>query len=80
MVKRGYRIINKRTLYQCLNARVQGNDIRCRKGHPFPNFGNKISTLRLARGDALQLSICQECNDYDHMGEPIIKEERGWLF
>jgi len=63
----------KRSLYQCFNAKVLGDEIYCDKGHLSENI------LRLARGTPLELSICQTCSDYDEMGPPIPKDERGWL-
>lgn len=72
-------IMKKRSLYQCSHAKVLGDTIRCDMGHP---LGRKapgtINIVRLKRGDVLELSICQACSDYDEMGPPIPKEERGW--
>lgn len=69
---------DKRTLYQCLNAKVQGEHICCSKGYSFPAIGGCLKLLRLQRGDVLALGVCQKCPDYDEMGPPIPKEERGW--
>jgi len=71
----------KRTLYECSHARVSGDHIRCRKGYPLsPNSGNgHIGIERLARGEALALAPCQKCADFDPMGTPIPRSERGWL-
>ena len=71
----------KRTLYDCSNARVELERIRCRKGHPLSvktedggaDFG------RLARGEPLTYEVCQKCPDFDGMGPPVPPEERGWL-
>jgi hypothetical protein len=70
----------KRSLYQCFNARVKGNRIYCSKGYKISRANDgTISVVRLARGAPLQLEICQDCADYDEMGPPVPKEERGWL-
>jgi hypothetical protein len=69
-----------RSLYQCGNARCQGKLIACSEGHPLsPRKDGTIDTIRLVRGEPLEFKICQECADYDHMGDPVPKEERGWL-
>lgn len=67
----------KRSLYQCFNARVLGEDIYCSKGHEFYRNGG-INIRRLIRGERLELTVCQDCGDYLEMGPPIPKEERGW--
>jgi hypothetical protein len=70
---------HKRALYQCSHARVLGNTIRCDIGYPLnPKEPGIIHTLRLKRGTPLEFGICQQCNDYDEMGPPIPKSERGW--
>ena len=71
----------KRTLYECAHARVNGDRIRCRKGHPLlvRTEDNGIDVKRLARGEPLAYNICQRCPDYDCMGPPVLAEERGWL-
>ena len=52
---------NKRTLYECSHARVTGERIRCRHGHPFSlkSEDGGIEVKRLARGEPLALDICQ---------------------
>ena len=71
----------KRTLYECAHARVNGDRIRCRKGHPLlvRTEDNGIDVKRLARGEPLAYNICQRCPDYDCMGPSVLAEERGWL-
>ena len=71
----------KRSLYQCGNARVLGDEIYCKAGRKLENraYAGNISLRRLARGDPLILDVCQDCNEFDCMGPPIPKEERGWL-
>ena len=71
----------KRALYDCSHARVKGERILCRKDHPFSlkTDDGSIDVKRLARGEPLQLDICQGCADFDSMGPPIPEEERGWL-
>jgi len=69
-------MLTKRSLYQCSNARVRGPKLVCEKEHKFPIVASSI--LVLARGAPLELSCCQECPDYDEMGPPVAKEDRGW--
>ncbi len=71
----------KRALYDCSHARVKGERILCRKDHPFSlkTDDGSIDVKRLARGEPLQLDICQGCADFDSMGPPVPEEERGWL-
>lgn len=70
----------KRSLYQCLNAKVLGDNIYCAKGKAISKAKNpKLHIRQLMRGFPLEMSICQDCLDYDEMGPPIPKEERGWV-
>ena len=71
-------MLKKRSLYQCFNAKVLNTEIHCSKGH---RLGGKwrsgnIHIYRL--GQPLELSCCQNCQDYDEMGEPVEKGDRGW--
>ena len=71
----------KRTLYECSHARVTGDYIYCRRGHPMsskPGNGH-LDISRLARGQRLAFEVCQNCPDYDCLGPPVPPEERGWL-
>ena len=68
-----------RSLYQCLNAKVRGEKIVCSAGHELSyGRGSAPSLLTLARGAPLELSCCQNCEDYDEMGPPVPAGERGW--
>jgi len=77
----------KRSLYMCGNAKVMGSDISCAKGHRLNYLGRPsdssegltISINRLKRGQPLELTICQACEDYDELGPPVPQHERGWL-
>ena len=72
----------KRSLYQCLEAKVKEDRILCARGHPFSasaKGGKTIPVLKLMRGDPLELTICQDCRDYKEIGPPIPPEERGWV-
>ena len=69
-----------RSLYQCGRARVLGEDIKCSAGHKLSARKNGgVAVIRAVRGDTLELGICQHCADYDHMGDSVLKEDRGWL-
>ena len=69
----------KRSLLQCFNAKVCGDDIYCCKGHLFGNNKDTISINRLARKEPLEYEVCQDCKDYDEMGGPVSREDRGWI-
>jgi len=73
----------KRSLYQCSHARfpIKGDRIYCDKGHSLSRISRKdgtISVVRLARGEPLELTVCQLCRDFDELGPPVPREERGW--
>jgi hypothetical protein len=70
-----------RSLYECSNARLKGERIRCRKGYQLlaRTQDGGIDVRRLADGRPLTYSICQICPDFDCMGPPVPPEERGWL-
>jgi hypothetical protein len=75
------KVIPKRTLYECLHARVKGQNIYCQKGYLFyhsPGNGH-VDIERLARGQRLAFRICQDCGDFEYIGPPLLPEERGWL-
>ena len=68
------------TLYECSHAIVRTDRIKCEKGY---NLTGKaadggIGIRQLARGDTLACEVCQRCPDFDSMGPPIPKEEKGW--
>lgn len=71
----------KRTLYECSEARVYGDRIRCRKRHllSVKSEDGGIAIMRLARGEPMAYSVCQNCPDFDCMGPPVPPEEKGWL-
>jgi len=71
----------KRTLYECSHARVKGESIYCFKGYSlYTRSGNgHLDINRLARGQRLALSICQDCPNFDCMGPPVPPGQRGWL-
>lgn len=69
-----------RTLYQCGHARVKGDWVRCEKGHGLSGFPySEVSLGRLKAGEPLELVACQKCPDYDRLGGPVKKEDRGWV-
>ena len=69
-----------RSLYQCFNTKVLGDRIRCAKGHALSKTrgDGTIGVVQLARGEPLELTVCQMCPDYDEMGPPIPAHQRGW--
>lgn len=72
----------ERSLYECFHARVKGRRIFCAKRYRFQGQGEQNAWLdieRLAKGEPLVMSICQDCTDFESMGAPIPCEERGWL-
>jgi len=72
----------ERSLYDCFHARVKNGRIYCDKGYRLRETAGRNGALnveRLARGEPLILSVCQECADFESMGEPVLPEERGWL-
>lgn len=72
--------ILKTSLYQCFNARVKDERIYCVKGYRIGSAKDgTLPVARLVRGEALVLSACQRCPDFDFMGDTLPPEERGWL-
>lgn len=73
----------KRSLHQCLEAKCREDEIYCAKGHILGHTAGipraTISIIRLERGEPLEMSACQNCPDYDEMGPPVPKSERGWV-
>lgn len=69
-----------RQLYQCLHAKVKGDKIACAKGHPLSLLSEdgSIGLIRVWRHQPLEMTICQKCLDYDEMGPPLRREDRGW--
>ena len=70
----------KRSLYQCFEAKVNGEEIYCAKKHVLDSRidDGTISIRRLERGEPLEMTVCQKCKDYNRMGEPIPRNEMGW--
>ena len=68
----------KRSLYQCLHAKTNRVSVYCEKGHKLGGDG-VIAMYRLAKGQPLEIGICQNCLDYVEIGPPLKAAERGWL-
>ena len=70
-----------RSLYECSHARVKGDRILCRRSYPLlvRTEDGGIDARRLAKGQPLTYSVCQNCPDFDCIGPPLPPEERGWL-
>ena len=66
---------NRRSLYQCSHAVVKYGTVCCSVGYNL----KAVNIRQLIRGDPLESDVCQDCSDYDCMGPPVPKDERGWL-
>jgi len=71
----------KRSLYDCFQAKVKGDRIYCTKGHKFETSPDGSSAIsRLVRGQPLEFTTCQDCPDFEQMdGGKVLKEDRGWM-
>ena len=57
-----------------------GKKIACAKGHPLGlREDGSIDIRRLARGDRLGLKACQECPNFNWIGEPVPDSQKGWV-
>ncbi len=76
------KIKERRSLYQCGNAKVKNKRIVCVAGHKLKvahgAADGSLNWLGLVRGEALVCQVCQDCPDFDCWGEQIPKEERGF--
>jgi hypothetical protein len=70
--------MQKRSLYQCSNARVKEGRIYCARGIPLPGSGGIIHIRSLISGKPLEFGVCQQCESYDEMGPPVPVDDRGW--
>jgi len=68
-----------RSLYQCFQAKVKGDRLVCASGHSIGSKDGSLPIVKLQRGDALELSACRDCPDYNEMGPSLPPEERGWV-
>jgi hypothetical protein len=69
---------NKRTLYECFNAKVSGKDIYCEEGYALGKGEGSLDQSRLEQGEKLAPKICQQCAEFDSMGPPVPADEKGW--
>lgn len=71
----------RRSLYECVHARVKGSGIYCGRGRRLEvkSADGGVSLRRLAGGEPLTFAACQECPDFEYMGPPLAREDRGWL-
>ena len=70
--------MGKVSLYECFNAKVDGDKIHCAKGHQLGIKKQSMGINPLIRGASLRLAVCQNCNDFEPMGGPVPAGERGW--
>ena len=70
-----------RTLYECSHAIVHDSRIYCDKGYMLSRltYDGSLDVDCLERGAPLALGLCQDCIDFDRMGNPVPDNERGWL-
>jgi hypothetical protein len=69
-----------RSLYQCFNAKVSGDRIKCSKGRFLGSAKDgSLSIIPLLRGMPLEAASCQACPEYEEMGSPVEKGDRGWF-
>lgn len=77
----------RRSLYECLQAKVLGKRIYCKEGHSLNGHNLKskvvipgsLSLTRLQRGDPLEIEACQSCEDFHPMdGGKVAPRDRGW--
>jgi hypothetical protein len=69
----------KRNLYQCFNAKVVSDRIKCLHGHFLGSAKDgSLALFPLVRGNPLECTSCQECMDYEEMGPSVPSSERGW--
>jgi len=80
LLRRVKMIKTKRSLYQCSEPKVMGGRIKCAKGHILSSssLDGSVNIEKLVRGTPLVYKVCQECAEYDEMGPPVLKEDRGW--
>ncbi len=64
-----------RSLYECSKALVIDRTIVCGAGH---ELHARIGMKQLTQGDPLEVRVCQNCQDFDSMGPPVPKRDRGW--
>lgn len=73
---------DKISLYDCLEAKVKDDRIRCAKGHTLKKSttdGN-VPIISLLRGMTLNYAPCQNCPDLDrHDGPPVADKDKGWF-
>lgn len=69
-----------RSLHECFNARVKGKKIYCRMSHPLFIGLVKVTYYDLRLGEPLNCNACQECRDFDCMGELIEEREGDWIY
>jgi len=69
---------NKRTLYECFNAKVNSERIYCSEGYPLAKEDGSLDPSHLEKGEKLAIKICQQCAEFDSMGPPVPADEKGW--
>lgn len=70
----------KRSLYDCLEAKVKDDRIRCAKGHALKATSDGcVPIISLKRGMSLNYAPCQNCPDFNpHDGPCVAEKDKGW--
>jgi hypothetical protein len=67
------------SLYDCFNAKVCDKEILCSAGYRLGVTKPGIHSMRLQRGDKLELTVCAACPSFEQMdGGKVDKDNRGW--
>ncbi len=68
------------SLYDCGHCIVDKARIRCVKGYSLCGISKdgSLNIERAARGNRLELDICQTCPDFKDMGGRVPLLDRGW--
>ena len=73
-------IKKKRTLYECAHARVKGQKIYCRQDYALSRdkADCSLDIKSLEAGRSLIMPVCQNCTEFNRIGQPVAEKDRGW--
>ncbi len=71
------------SLYDCMNARVNGNQIHCAEGYQLGNVSihkkrDGVNIERLMRGEPLVFKVCQLCPKFEGFDGYLNENDKGW--